>query len=277
MNILIPMAGMGKRFKDMGYGIHKPVIPTTDIRTGRKCPMVVCATKDLPYVREDGSNVTYIGRDFHVLDGVDRQIYEYFPKARFLEVDHLTEGQACTCLVARKFIDNDEPLLIAGCDNGMVYDREKFDKLCEECDVLVFTFRHNEIACEKPDGLGWVIVDQDNNVEDLSIKKAISNNPMDDHAIVATFWFRKGSIFVEAAEKCIRENDRINDEFYVDRVIFHALQLGYRVKVFEIDRYIGWGTPTDYEYYERTLQYWREFSKKMDFPADCSSSKPVRR
>ena len=57
MNIIIPMAGAGQRFADEGYKISKPAIPTTDRRTGKEIPMVVCATKDLPYVQKDGTFV----------------------------------------------------------------------------------------------------------------------------------------------------------------------------------------------------------------------------
>ena len=60
----------------------------------------------------------------------------------------------------------------------------------------------------------------------------------------------------------ISENDRINNEFYVDQVAYHALKLGYKVKVFEIDRYIGWGTPEDYITYQKTYEYWTGFCIK---------------
>ena len=99
----------------------------------------------------------------------------------------------------------------------------------------------------------------------LSIKKAISENPMNDHAIVATFWFREGNIFVKSAEKMIQENDRVNNEFYVDSVVSHLLELGYTAKVLEIDRYIGWGTPKDYEEYQNTIKYWKEFVKSKSY------------
>ena len=99
----------------------------------------------------------------------------------------------------------------------------------------------------------------------LSIKKAISDNPMNDHAIVATFWFKEGQIFVKAAEKMIKENERVNNEFYVDSVISHVIDLGYTAKVFEIERYIGWGTPKDYEEYQNTVKYWKEFVQSKGY------------
>lgn len=262
MNILIPMAGEGKRFSDEGYTVNKPAIPTYDRRTGERLPMVVCATRDLPGVKLDGSNVIYVCRDFHRQNGTERSIREWFPQARFIAVDHLTQGQACTCLLAKSYIDSDEELLIAGCDNGMEFDKGLFFSLCEIADVLVFTYRHNESVMKNPNAYGWMMVDNEGNVTGTSIKKAISDTPMEDHAVVATFWFRKGSVFVQAAEKMIAENDRINSEFYVDQVAKHALDLGFRVKVFEINRYIGWGTPADYEVYQKTFEYWNGFYER---------------
>lgn len=259
MNIIIPMAGAGQRFADEGYKTHKPAIPTIDRRSGKQYPMVVCATMDLPFVKEDGSNVTYVDRIFHRNDGVEDEIRKHFPKASFITVENLTEGQACTCLLAKEKIDNDEPLLIAGCDNGMVMNNEEFQELSTQCDVIVFTYRHNEAVLANPNAYGWVEVDDENKIIGLSIKKAISGTPMEDHAIVATFWFKKGADFVRAAEKMISENDRVNNEFYVDEVIKHALELRLDARVFEIDRYLGWGTPKDYEEYMATINYWKEF------------------
>ena len=259
MKILIPMAGAGKRFSDEGYKLSKPVIPTIDRRTGKEYPMVVCATLDLPGLEIDGNNLIYVDRDFHKKDGVEDKIKEFFPKATFITVDKLTEGQACTCLLAKEKIDNNEELLIAGCDNGMIIDQNKFEKMKKECDALVFTYRNNESVLTNPNAYGWVKINDKDEITGLSIKKTISDTPMNDHAIVATFWFKEGSIFVKSAEKMIEENDRINNEFYVDSVISHILDLGYSAKVFEIDRYIGWGTPKDYEEYQNTIKYWKEF------------------
>jgi dTDP-glucose pyrophosphorylase len=256
------MAGAGSRFGEAGYTVSKPAIPTYDKRTGKKIPMVVCATLDLPGVKADGSNIIYIDRDYHKTDGTEKAISDYFPNARFITVNHLTEGQACTCMLAESFIDNEEELLIAGCDNGMEFDLEKYKNHCEEADCLVFTYRHNEAVLANPNAYGWMIVDEHDNIMGTSIKKAISDTPMEDHAVVATFWFKKGSIFVEAAKKMIAENDRINNEFYVDQVAKHVLQLGYKAKVFEVDKYIGWGTPLDYELYQKTFEYWNGFYER---------------
>lgn len=259
MKIVIPMAGEGKRFAQQGYTTHKPAIPTIDRRTGRLLPMVVCAALDLPGVSPDGGNVIFIDRDFHKRDGVEAEIQKSFPRASFVTVDHLTEGQACTCLLVKDRVAPDEELLIAGCDNGMIMDMGRFDEEKQKADCLVFTYRHNEAVLADPCAYGWMRTDEDGNVTGVSIKKPISDTPMDDHAVVATFWFKRSESFVRAARKMIAEDDRVNGEFYVDEVVKHMLELGFRVHVFEIDRYIGWGTPKDYEEYMNTVRYWDRF------------------
>ena len=257
--ILIPMAGAGQRFTDAGYRVHKPAILTVDRHDGTERPMVVCATKDLPGVAPEGSNVIYVDRTFHKEDGVEDIIKAHYGKAQFITIDHLTEGQACTCMLAEKYLDPEEPLLIAGCDNGMDIDVKAFEKAAEECDCLVFTYRHNEAVLENPNAYGWMIADEQGNITGTSIKKAISDTPMEDPAVVATFWFKKAKVFLEAAAKMIRENDRINGEFYVDQTAKHVLDLGYQAKIFDIDRYVGWGTPADYEGYQNTYAYFKAF------------------
>lgn len=257
--ILIPMAGAGQRFADAGYTVHKPAIMTVDRTTGQEKPMVVCATKDLPGVAADGSNVIYVDRNFHQTDGVEDAIRAWYPQASFITVDHLTEGQACTCMLAEPYLDPEQPLLIAGCDNGMDIDRDAFDALTKECDCIVFTYRHNEAVLANPNAYGWMIADADGNITGTSIKKAISDRPMEDPAVVATFWFRRAAVFIEATKKMIAENDRINGEFYVDQTVKHVLDLGYRAKIFDIDRYVGWGTPADYKGYQKTWNYFKAF------------------
>jgi len=261
-SILIPMAGAGQRFTDAGYTVHKPAIQTFDRHDGTSKPMVVCATRDLPGVAGDGSNVIYVDRTFHKKDGVEDAIKAYYKKARFITIDHLTEGQACTCMLAQPYLNPEKPLLIAGCDNGMDIDREAFEQTKQECDCIVFTYRHNEAVLQNPNAYGWMITDGEGNITGTSIKKAISDTPMEDPAVVATFWFKKAKVFLEATEKMIRENDRINGEFYVDQTVKHVLDLGYRAKIFDIDRYVGWGTPADFEGYQNTYAYFQGFLKE---------------
>lgn len=246
MIALIPMAGAGSRFAEQGYTTPKPLLPVLGL------PMVVNAAKALPV----SEKYVFVVRDFQIKEyAIDQHLKSFFPNSDIVVLDHLTEGQAVTCLMAKDLINTSEPLVIGASDNGMIYDREKFDYISKEADAIVFTFRNNPAVLEKPQAYGWVKVDENLDVKQVSVKVPISQNPMQDHAVVGTFWFKSGKIFVEAAEHMIAANTRINNEFYVDECVNDLLSLGYKVKVFEIDHYVCWGTPNDY----KTFNYWNEF------------------
>ena len=247
--LLIPMAGEGKRFKDAGYSISKPCIEIDNI------PMVVQAVRSLP---KSDCHI-FVVRDFHMMNGVVDTIRHFYPKALFKPISQLTDGQASTCLLAKQEIDNNDPLMIGACDNGMVWSKSKFESLKQEADCIVWTFRNNPCVTEHPEHYGWIKTERNGlTITQTSIKKPLSDTPKNDHAIVGAFWFAKGHYFVEAAEAMITDNNRINNEFYVDTCIDYIIKSGKKAVVFEIDYYIGWGTPADLQ----TWIYWSEFFKK---------------
>lgn len=250
---LIPMAGEGNRFKKKGYKIPKPLIKVSNKH------MVFQASDSLPKSKK----YIYVCREEHINKfGIIKKLNQYNENVSVISVDKLTEGQASTCLLAEKEINNGKELMIAASDNGMIWNNEKFSILKNECDCLIWTFRNNQTVVEKPEGYGWVSVSGDGEtVERVYVKVPISKNPMEDHAVVGAFWFKEGKIFVKAAKKMIIENIRSNNEFYVDEVINQIIELGYKVKVMEVDKYICWGTPNDL----KTFEYWQEFFDEMDF------------
>lgn len=245
------MAGAGSRFSEAGYKIPKPLLPLLGE------PMVVKAAQALPV----SDKYTFIVRDFQIKEyQIDKHLKRYFPGCDVVELDHLTEGQAVTCLNAKNLFDLNEELVIGASDNGMIYDHSKFNEAKKDADVIVFSFRNNPTVEEKPEAYGWVKTKSNGTeIEKMSVKVPISATPQNDHAVVGAFWFRKSEFFIKAAERMIANNKRINNEFYVDECINDALELGLKAKVFEIDHYVCWGTPTDYE----SFLYWEEYYKAI--------------
>ena len=260
MNILIPMAGEGNRFKTEGYKIPKPLIPTFDRKTKTELPMVVCATNSLPFGNNmENKKFIFIDRDFHKEQGVENTISKYFDNVNFITLDKLTEGQASTALKAKDLINTEEELLIGACDCGVNVDMDAFNNMKDLCDCIVFTFTNNDSVCSNPNAYGWMKADNDGNIVDVSIKKAISETPEKDPAVTAIFWFKHGKDFVKATEDMILANDKINNEYYIDQTIKYIIKNGLKAKVFNVDKYFCWGTPKDYEDYQNTVKYWDNF------------------
>jgi len=234
------MAGEGQRFIDAGYKIPKPLIKINGL------PMVVRAAKSLP----PADIWIFICREDHIKNfAIDRELLNYFSDAIILSVDHLTEGQVSTCLLARGHIFPDDRLTIGACDNAMVYHQKDYDKNIDMHDALIWTFRNNPSVLQNPNMYGWVEVDVSGKAEGVSCKVPISDQPMNDHAVVGTFSFKKAGYFLECADEMIRKSRKINNEYYLDVVLDECITNGHNVIPFEIDNYIGWGTATDLEEY----------------------------
>lgn len=245
---LIPMAGKGKRFSDAGYKASKPLI----LVSGK--PMIVQAASTFP----KADNWVFVcQKDAIEKDKVDEAIKSFIPNAMFIPIDYVTEGQACTCLLAKEMIDPEEPLFIGSCDVGIVWDKERFESLSkeEDTDVVCFAFTRQSALAYMPGAFGWIKTREDKkHITGVSVKIPISNDPYNDYAVVGHFYFKKAKYFFEIAEDLIRNNIRVNGEFYVDSCVSHSIKLGYKPKVFVVDQHISWGTPQElqiYEFWER--------------------------
>lgn len=249
--ILIPAAGAGARFAKEGWLNPKPLISVSGE------PMLLKAAGMLPEME----SWIFACRSEHLASSpLEARIKERFQGARILPVDKLTQGQASTCLLAKDMLDPDRPLMIGACDNGMVWDEEAFARLeAEEAvDFVAWTFRGHPGARRKPEAYGWVRADEAGWIKEVSVKKAISSHPEKDPGIIGAFWYRRAGDFVRAAQKLIAEDRRVNNEFYADSVLNVALELGLKGKIFDVKRYLCWGTPEDMQ----TWEYWEGHFKR---------------
>ncbi len=237
---IIPMAGGGIRFVDQGYDLPKPLIPIDGI------PMVVRAAKCLP----DADLWIFICKEDHILNLKIKEILnQFFSSPKIISVDFLTEGQASTCLLAKKYLQSNDILTIGSCDCRMDYDKTDYRKKLITSDALVWTFRNNKSVVKNPEMYGWTKLDRFGKVLTVSCKSPISNTPIKDHAVTGSFSFKKADYFLEYCDITISKNRRINDEFYLDIVLDECVVGGLNVKPFEVKSYYSWGTPADLEKY----------------------------
>lgn len=248
---LMPMAGLGSRFQREGYTLPKPLIPVDGV------PMITRAVQSFP----NTDKKRFVCLQEH-LDrySIDKELLKEFPGAEIIVLDHLTEGQACTCDAGLDTVDESMQLLIGACDNGMYYDESAFLSLIQDnhCDGVVFAFRHHPGAKRHPEMYGWLDVDSQNRIKGVSVKKPLSETPFNDYGIVGSFYFKSVAMFREGLEQLKSADTRINNEFYVDSVVGACVELGYSMMVFEVDYYLCWGTPDDL----RTYDYWQAFFRK---------------
>ena len=254
--LVIPMAGLGQRFTDEGYLLTKPLIPVSEL------PMVAQATHDLPPAEH---HVFVMRADMLGYADVANQLRTLYPEAIIKNIDHLTEGQACTALIGLDALEDEAgkscfPITIGACDNGALYDIDAFGKLLNDplVDVIVWGIRGYPNATRYPKMFGWIDADG-GLIRSISVKTPLST-PASDPIVLGTFTFRRADDFRSALDRLVARGGRINGEFYIDSLINDAIALGLQCYLFEVDSYLCWGTPNDL----RTFEYWQSCFHKWD-------------
>ena len=258
-SVVLPMAGMGKRFAIEGYQVTKPLIELS----GR--PMVEQAMRLLP----QGKSQSFVLRsDMLGCDDISNKLGKNYPNSHVCRIPNVTEGQACTAKLGLDELKSKgclyEPITFGACDYGAIYDLEKFNRLMTspEVDILVWGVRGYPNATRFPEMFGWIDADSSSNIRHISVKKPLSN-PIFDPIVLGSFTFRTSKIFEVAYQSMIDRNGRVNGEFYIDTLINDAIHLGYKCRLFEVDYLMSWGTPNDL----RTFEYWQScFHKWSSHP-----------
>jgi dTDP-glucose pyrophosphorylase len=236
LTVLIPMAGAGSRFEQAGYTFPKPLI---DVK-GK--PMIQVVTDNLNIK----ANFVYVVQKAHRKKyNLDTLLNLITPNCKIVEVEGVTEGAACTALLAKEYIDNDKPLFFANSDQFVEWDSNEFlYKMNEtEADGGIVTFKatHPKWSFAK--------VNQEGLVTEVAEK-----NPISDTATVGFYYWKKGSDFVKYAEEMIENNIRVNNEFYVCPVFNQAIKDKKEIRIFNVENMWGLGTPEDLKYYLENIQ-----------------------
>jgi hypothetical protein len=221
---------------------------------------VIQSTNDLPRVDQ---YAFVLRADMPGFDSIGDTLRAEYPGVRIVTVPKVTEGQACTALLGLDALTGEDgygPVTFGACDNGALYDPQKFRALYEDkkADVIVWGVRGHVNALRNPQMYGWIDA-EDGIIKKISVKTPLSS-PQTDPIVLGTFTFRRAGDFRRCVERMIARNGRINNEFYIDTCINDALELGLSCRLFEVDSYLSWGTPNDL----KTFEYWQSCFHKWD-------------
>ena len=231
LNVLIPMAGAGSRFAKAGYSFPKPLIQVNDM------PMIQLVVENLGL---DANFIFVVQKEHREQYNVDTMLNLIAPNCKVIEVDGLTEGAACTALLAKEFIDNDAPLFFANSDQYVEWNPIEFMYNMQETQadggIVSFKATHPKWSFAKVDDNGLVT-------------EVAEKNPISDNATVGYYYWKHGSDFVKYAEQMIENDVRVNNEFYVCPVFNEAISDGKEIRTHEASAMWGLGTPEDLEHY----------------------------
>lgn len=144
---------------------------------------------------------------------------------RIIEIDYVTSGPAASALLAKYFINNDEPLLITNSDQILKWDSSKFIRFLSEtsADGIVTTWDKIE------ETESFIEIDKNGWGKRLVEKQIISNYPLN-----GIHWWKKGKYFIDSTEKMIREGacSKHNGEFYISESYNFLIRDGYKIGIY---------------------------------------------
>lgn len=236
MQIVVPAAGRGKRFLDAGYVVPKPLIEVM----GK--PLIQWSLSGI--MTQEPLRFIFLVLQEHIAShGIDDRLRALYPGCTIVPVDHVTEGAACTVLLAKEALQMDEAMAIVNCDNIFLIDLDAARReLSPDAQALLFYFasRHDR----------WSYVQTDGHSRALRVaeKEVIS-----DKATVGCYYFSQARFFVDAAEYMIQHDLRTKGEFYVSPVFNVLIDRGELVETYPCELHYSVGTPEEIAWFTSFL------------------------
>ena len=227
MNVLIPMAGAGSRFAEAGYTFPKPLIEVDNK------PMIQVVVDNLNI---DAHHIFIVQKEHYEQYNLETVLNLVKPDCTIVQVEGVTEGAACTTMLAREYIDNEDPLVIANSDQFVEWNSNEvlyaFSTEGVGGGILTFESTHPKWSYARTDNDGWV-------------DKVAEKDPISNNATVGVYYYSRGCDYVNSVDSMIAKDIRTNNEFYVCPAYNEFIETGGKVRLKNIERMWGLGTPED--------------------------------
>lgn len=239
MKILIPMAGSDDVFRKHGFLFAKPLIEID----GR--PLIEHSIQCLRSAPE-AKFVFVIRKDDDLRFHLREVLLLLAPGSEIICAHGETAGAACTALLAVDAISNNEELLIANSDQILKFDLGEaiaaFRKGNYDAGTVVFDSVHPRWSFVKTNEDGLVI-------------EAAEKRPLSRNATAGLYYFKRGALFVDAAQRMIRKGANVGGGYFICPTFNELILDQRRVGIFRIarDQYISLATPQTLEEYEQAL------------------------
>ena len=227
MKVIVPMAGRGSRFKNVGEMTPKPLIPVL----GK--PMLYWALKSIDGI--EYSQLVFIALKEHEVNfGLKTLLHElYGNNVTLILIDEVTEGQLCTVLAAEEHLNSSEDLLITSSDTFVKSKiGDHISRKADDCAGLI------SVADLPGNRWSFAKVDDTGRVVEVAEKRRISN-----YASTGLYYFANGYDFLTEAKRIIENKEKTQGEYYVILVYQKLIERGLKIEISLADEVYDMGTP----------------------------------
>jgi NDP-sugar pyrophosphorylase family protein len=237
MNILFPIAGRGSRFKLEYDELPKPLV----------------LVKGKTLLEHSVESLKINGHFIFIFLKYENKHYNYKirslieklkPGSKIIMISKITRGAAETCLYAKDYIDNEDPLLITNCDQYLNWNPNKLYDIIktEDPDACVSLYDHEDIEVGKPGKYAYVSLDDQGKAIKFNEKFAISKN-----ALNGIHYWKRGRDFISSVKKMIEDKVVVNNEYYISPSFNYMIKEGKNILTFKMEKkeYLSLGSPEE--------------------------------
>lgn len=237
IQIVLPMAGLGTRFSEVGYATPKPLLPIHGV------PMFKIVLGNI-FSNKVVKVVVITRSEWDLTSEIDQLTKSTNIEFHVVEIDYTTDGPASTVMLARNFLDLNKPVVVANSDQYVNVSIDTFYEKLVASDAVGCIMTMND------DDPKWSFVrlNDQGHVSAVREKEVISNE-----ATVGIYGFKKAQYMFDAIDEMKELNDRVNGEFYVAPAYNYLIASGHAIDIFNTgdvrNVMFGLGIPRDYEFF----------------------------
>ena len=236
--LIIPMSGVGQRFKDAGYKELKPFI-RIDGKT---------VIEHILEMYPDSSDVLFILNEADPELELHKQtLLELRPKSKVVCIAPHKKGPGFAIWEAKDFVNRQKPVIVNYADFSGRWDFDAFLSQLKLNDGNILTYTGFNPHMLRSQKFAYVKTNDSGEVIDIQEKSPFTAEPMGEHASAGAYGFISGEILLAAIEKQMDGDLSVNGEFYISLTYKPLLEAGKSIAFFDMYSFNQWGTPEDLE------------------------------
>lgn len=245
--IVIPMAGHSRRFQAAGYTVPKPFI----LIDGKPMIERVCRM----FSRQDEFIFVCNGEQLDAEPSYRDILTRCAPRTRIVEIPPHELGPVYSALSADPYLDDGDPVIISYCDFTMQWNYGRFLLKAAMYEGAIPVFRGFHPASLGDTYYCYIRTNDELEMLELREKQSFTPNRMTEFASTGVYYLDQWRTFKQYAHEIIERGEKVAAEYYASLIYPPMVRDGKSVCVFEVDKFICWGTPQDLEEYV----FWSEY------------------
>ena len=219
MTVIITMAGLGTRFKKVGYTCPKYMIEAKN-----KTLFEWSMDSLIGYNDHVEKYVFVIRKEDNSELFIREKIAKYGIKnIDVVEIDYMTDGQATTCMLAIPFCNPDLPIMVYNIDTYVEPYELKFDDISGD----------GHIPCFYAEGDHWSFAKTDENGNVIEVRE---KNRISDNCTLGAYYFSSAALYKELYESYYEKNELEKNEKYIAPIYNYLIEKNKPVTISIIDK-----------------------------------------